>query len=151
MLTALAGDVGFWTGGRFPPGPYDSYAEFIESLAIEFRSALRESPLLQRVLAWELIQPSDTLRRIDQLRSKAIIAWMADARGELAPPPGVDAPAINAILLAAIRYLALAKVSLGRTAGIDLTSPENEARIDAAFRQLIRLAYEAPKSPKQDA
>jgi len=77
------------------------------------------------------------------------MAWVSQARGDRKPPPGVDAPVLIAMLTGAMRYLTLAKATLGQSAGVDLTKPENEARVNAAFARLIRLAFsEDPVQPE---
>lgn len=141
VLRAIGGDISFWLAEMPPEGPFETYADFILALAVGYQKLLNNNPILQRVLAWELVDPSDTLRQIEDARSKALMAWVAQARGDLKPPPGVDAPVLIAMLTGAMRYLTLAKATLGQSAGVDLTAPENEARLNAAFARLIRLAF----------
>lgn len=148
VLRAVAGDIGFWVADAAPHGPHETYADFILALAVGYQKLLNNNPILRRVLAWELVERSETLRQMEDARSKALMAWIAEARGDLKPPPGVDAPVLIAMLTGAMRYLTLAKATLGQSAGVDLTKPENEARLNAAFARLIRLAFsEDPVKP----
>jgi hypothetical protein len=125
-------------GGIAPGG---SYAERMTALFAAYSKALRADPLLQRILAWELVQPSAALRRLETARSEAVGAWMAQARGDAVPPPGVDAPAVNAVMLAALHYLTLRERTLQGFAGLDLASPGGQARADAAMRDILERVY----------
>lgn len=145
LLEAIAGDVGLWIGAEDDtPPPAGSYAERLAAILALYRARLHASPLLQRVLAWELVEPSPALDQIEARRSRAMGAWMERMRGQAVPPPGVDAPAINAILLAAAHYLELRAHTAGRFAGIDLADPAAAARIEAAFTHLLTAALKDP-------
>ena len=138
IVAALGGELGFWLGEAPPPrGPADSYADRMLVLLEHYRASLRENPLLQRVLAAELAEPSPALARTDQARAVTIGRWMAQATHGLASPEGVDAPAINAVLLAALHYLTLRELSLGGFAGLDLSTEEGRERIDRAMARLL--------------
>lgn len=139
VVEALGGAAGFWTGGDPPPAaPGDGYAERMEALLAHYRAALRDDPLLQRVLAAEVADPSPALARMNRARDVAMAGWMGRARGALAPPPGVDAPAVNAIILAALHYLTLRERTLGDFAGIELSTEAGQERIASALRLLLR-------------
>lgn len=140
VVTALGGDLGFWVGPA--PAPDDGdYGQRMAALLTSYAEALRGDALLQRVLAWELVEPSPALAMVERRRSAAMGRWMQQARGGLEPPPGVDAPAINAILLAALHYLTLRSRVLPTFAGLDTSGEPGRARLDAAFASLLRGAY----------
>ena len=103
---------------------------------------LRGDPVLQKLLAWELAGPSDTLRRIDAARSKAMYGVMPKLRGDEKPPEGVDAPAVNAILLAALHYLTLRGATMGGFSGLSLKTEADWKRTMAAFEGLLARTYE---------
>lgn len=146
VVAALGARLDLWLGDigseRAPPAA--SYAELIARLADAYIVSLRRSRLLQRLLAWELVQPTPTLAALDNARSAAVTAWLAQAKGGLAAPAGVDAAAINALLLAGIHHLVLREASVGRFAGLDLAGDAGWRRIRAAARKLVQLAYAAP-------
>lgn len=52
-------------------------------------------------------------------------------------PEGVDAAAVNAVLIAGIEALAVA----GDYAGLRLAEPEGRARVDAALARLVQAVY----------
>jgi AcrR family transcriptional regulator len=144
VVRELGGDVGFWVGD-VAGGSGDTYGERMQSLLEAYARALRGNVLLQRALAWELVAPSPALAALEHSRSISVGRWMQSARGAVAVPDDIDAPAINAILLAALHYLTLRESTLPTFAGMDIASPSGRARIDTAFAALIRRVYPAQR------
>jgi AcrR family transcriptional regulator len=148
LVEALAGDLGLWLGGAAPTAPRSAgYGGRAAALLMGYAEGLRSDVALQRLLVWELAETSAPLRRLEEVRAVAFGRWVRDALGDATPPPGVDAPAVNAVLLAALHYLTLRSRTLGRFAGLDLATPEGRARIDATLRFLLDRAYAEPQEP----
>jgi hypothetical protein len=59
-------------------------------------------------------------------------------RGDRQPAPGLDAPALNAILIAAIQHLVLAGVTAGRFTGMPLASEADWDRAKAMLSRIVR-------------
>ena len=146
VVAALGRDTDLWLAD-VKVGRSGKYGDFVRDLLLAYAGKLREEKLLQSLLAWELAESSKTLKTLDANRSRAMQAWMVAQRGALAPPPGVDAPAINAILLAAVNYLALRERTLGGFAGMDLKGPEAWKRIGAALAALLDGVHGKAKPP----
>lgn len=141
-LLAAAGErVDVWAGAPPPPAKGGDYAVRLAAAFEAYAAKLSGDELLQRLLAWELSETPEALRGLDAARSKAMQAAMPAFRGREAAPAGVDAPAVNAILLGALHYLTLRRRTLGGFAGLDLKGRAGEARLAAAFRFLIERAY----------
>jgi len=139
VVEALGGETGFWVGTPPPPASPDAgYADRMAALLRDYAETLESAPLLRRVLVAELTSPSTALTRMEQARSQAMGRWMAAARGDLTPPEGVDAPAVNAVILAALHYLSLRRDTLPSFAGVDLSSESGRARINRALERLLR-------------
>jgi AcrR family transcriptional regulator len=146
LLDAIGGDVALWLGGPAPAVAAEApYGARLARLLDAYTTGLRADPVLQKLLAAELVAPDPGLRRLDAARSAAMGGWMRQMLAGSAPPEGVDAPAINAILLAALHYLTLTGGSMGSFAGMDCASPEGRARIDAALGFLLARAYAVPE------
>ncbi|MCC6984157.1 MAG: TetR/AcrR family transcriptional regulator [Bauldia sp.] len=145
LVDAIGGELGFWVRDSLRPiaalGPPSSYAELMERLALGFLEALREDPLVQRIVAWEIAAPSPEVQRLATSRSRGLVGWIAEMRGDLAPPEGLDAPAVNAVLVAAIQLLVVAAASTGQFAGLRLKTEKDWERVRAALRILIAAAY----------
>lgn len=138
VVAVLGGEAGFWVGAPTPTGAGGDYADRMVALLELYREHLDANPLLLRMLGAELIAASPILAEMEQARSVAIGQWMAKARGDLKPPEGVDAPAINAVILAALHYLALRGQTLNSFAGIDLSSETGRQRINKAMAMILR-------------
>ena len=148
LLDRIGQELADWLGTKLTPPPVGAdYPRLVEHLVLAYLDALRDDPVMLRITLWELAEPSEQLRRISEARSVAIGRWMAKMRGSASPPPGVDAPAINALLIGAVQILALSEKAEGRFAGLDLSQPAGPARLRAAIVHLFRAAYAAPLEP----
>ena len=142
VVRALGSRLEFWLGGPLPVTPGEPYAKAVARLLVAYLERLHDNPLLQGLLAWELAEPSPVLNELDQTRSAQMYRWAASIRlASTDIPQGVDAPAINALLLAGIHYLVLRQRTVGSFAGIDLQQPENWRRIEAALERIASSAY----------
>jgi AcrR family transcriptional regulator len=145
LIDAIGGELGFWVRDSLRPiaalGPPASYAELAERLALGFLEALRGDPLVQRIAAWEIAAPSAGVQRLAIARSRGLVAWMAEQRGDLTAAEGLDAPALNAIVIAAIQQLVVSAAASGQFAGLRLKTEKDWDRIRAALRTLVAAAY----------
>lgn len=145
LIAAIGGDLAFWVREGLRPlaalGPPTSYAELTERLALGFLEALREDPLVQRIVAWEAAAPSPEVQRLSVARARGLAGWVAEMKGDLAPPVGVDAPAMTAILVAAIQQIVVASAATGQFSGLRLKTEKDWDRIRAAIRALVAGAF----------
>lgn len=147
LADAIGADLADWwrTSLAAPPerAPPQSYGELMERLALGLMEALRADPLVRKIMAWEISEASPQVARLNAGRSRGMAEWMATQRGSLAPPDGVDAPAVNAVLIAAIQHLVLASMTTGIFAGAELRSEADWERVRTAIRALIASVYPA--------
>lgn len=143
LVEAIGGELATWLGDRLThdAAPATSYAMLAERLILGFLEALRGDILVQKICAWELSDPSPLVARLTQARGAAIGAWFARERGTLVPPPGLDGPAINTVLIAAVQLLVLSGSAAGAFAGVPLRSDADWDRIRKAARALIAGVY----------
>lgn len=116
------------------PPPAD-YGDLAARVARALLDHARSDAMFRALRLMEAAAPSDATAAFRRARSAAMMQWVAEARKGLTPPPGLDAPALNAVLVAAAEGAAL----LG-TAGIG-DRPEDRARIDAALERIARAAF----------
>lgn len=121
-----------------------TYAAFAEHLLLRFLDSFRDDVLVQRIAAWEISDASPLVGRLSRARGAAMLQWMARTRGDLVAPAGVDAPALNAVLIAAAQQLVLASSAMGGFSGVALQSAQDWDRIRAAFVRLVRSSYAEP-------
>ncbi len=145
LVDAIGGELAFWVRDGLRPiaalGPPVSYGELIERLALGFLEALREDPLVQRIVAWEIAGPSPAVQRLTAARSRGLVGWMAEMKGDLAPPEGLDAPAVNALLIGGVQQIVVAAAATGQFSGVRLKTEADWDRIRAALRHLIAAVY----------
>lgn len=137
----IADDLGRALQSLAPAGPPASYRELIERMMLGFLQVLRDDPLMQKTMVWEIAEPSDAVRRLTVARSKIMMAWVAQVRGDLTPPPGVDVGAANAMLLAAIQHLVLSGGAAGQFAGLPLASDADWERVRKAVKAMVGAVY----------
>ncbi|WP_066796825.1 TetR/AcrR family transcriptional regulator [Sphingomonas soli] len=143
LAEAIGAEMAAWLEEALaaPEGtPATSYAELMTRLALAYLGALRANRLAQRILAWEVAEESLLVKRFAAARGRAMMAWIARERGDLVPPPGVDAPAANAVLIAGVQNLVLAGAASGAFMGVALDDAGWE-RICAAVRSLASGIY----------
>ncbi|WP_213982170.1 TetR family transcriptional regulator [Sphingomonas sp. dw_22] len=145
LAEAIGEDLARWleealaaSPGAAPPA---SYAELMARLATRLLDALRANRLAQRIIAWELAEPSPLAEGFSAARGKALAAWVARERGTLRRPAGVDAPMTNALLVAGVQQLVLAAASGGRFMGIALNDEAGWERVRAAVSATAHALY----------
>lgn len=143
LIRHLGSELSLWLGTPLEPIAGEPYAQASNRLLLEYIAALRKNKLVLRLLAWELVEPSEVLTELEATRSQAMAGWVTALRKAAQPaPPEVDAPAINALLLAGLHYLALREQSVGTFAGMDIRSEEGHARIAKAVALITCTIYQ---------
>ncbi|MCB5201766.1 TetR/AcrR family transcriptional regulator [Neorhizobium sp. T786] len=145
LLDAIGTDLGDWVKERIPEctgGMFLlTYGDLMERLALLYMEALRNDPLVCKVIAWEVSKDTPQVRRLAEARSKALAKWLDRMRGSLTPPKGIDASTVNGILFAAIQHLVIAAVATGEFAGLSLRSDKDWEKVEASVRRLVRGIY----------
>jgi AcrR family transcriptional regulator len=147
LVDALGEALAGWVAAHLAPAlaqdPGPGYGDLVETVLLAYLDALRGDSLMQKLVAWELSDPSPQVRRLSDQRAKAMGDLVARLRGDRHPAPGLDAPALNAILIAAIQHLVLAGATSGRFSGLALADDADWDRAKAVLRRIIR-AMNAP-------
>jgi AcrR family transcriptional regulator len=145
LIDAIGADLGTWVKDRIPADTGGAfmltYGDLMERLAILFMEALRDDPLVCKIIAWEVSKDTPQVRRLSEARTKALGKWLEKMRGSLAPPKGVDAAITNALLFAAIQHLVISAAVSGQFAGVALRSQKDWDKVGAAVRRLVRAIY----------
>ena len=144
LVDAIGDDLAAWVGDHLlipdlPPAI--TYGERLEQVLFRYVDALRADPLMLRIIAWEVSDTSPHVRRLSDARSRALGKWIDRMRGPLLPKPGVDAPALNAILIAALQHLALSAAAGGQFVRVSLASDADWTRIKQMISHLIRALH----------
>ncbi len=145
LIEAIGADLGTWVKDRIPEDTGGmfllTYGDLMEKLAIYFMEALRDDPLVCKIIAWEVSQDTPQVRRLSEARTKALGKWLDRMRGSLTPPKGVDAATTNAILFAAIQHLVISAAVSGQFAGVALRTNKDWDKVASAICRLVRAIY----------
>jgi AcrR family transcriptional regulator len=145
LVEAIGADLGGWVKDRIPEDTGGmfllTYGDLMERLVILFMEALRDDPLMRRVVAWEVSENTEQVRRLSEARSKALAAWIERMRGSLTPPKGVDATAVNATLFAAVQHMVLSAAIGGQCAGLALKTAKDWEKAASALKRIVRGVY----------
>lgn len=118
-----------------------TYGELMRRLALGLLELLRRDRLMQQINAWEAASPSPLVKRLIAARAKRMGLWMFEMRGALQPPPNVDAPAINAIIVAAVQQLVVSAANNSEFSGLPLREEAHWARLSEAISKLVGAVY----------
>jgi len=142
IVERLGAEVRWTLGDAAPPSSGDSYGAAIAQLARAYGDALDDDATLRGLITWELAEDSPLLRKLEGVRSATMQQWMGQRMAGLPRPESVDAPALNAILIAAIQHLALRRGQGRPFAGVALDEA-GWARIEAAVATIAEAVYSA--------
>jgi AcrR family transcriptional regulator len=141
LVTAVGANLGARYAQPLNQPAAQSYGEMTERLLLAFLEQFRGDRLAQRIAAWEVAERSPLVDQLAAARAQALGRWMEEARGGLTAPPGIDAPALNALLIGGVQQLVLASATMGSFAGLPLSEDRNWIRARLALRALIRGVY----------
>lgn len=145
LLEAIGQDVAQWIGVAADQGPWpdETYTGKMIRFADAYLVALRASPLMQKILLWELSAPAEQVRPLAEARGKAMFLWMKHARGDAIPPPGADYALINASVVAIIHQMVLSSTASGSFSGLPLQSETDWQRLRDGLKAFIARLYAA--------
>lgn len=142
LVDALGDALADWVATHLAPivltDPGPGYGDLVEAVMLAYLDALRADSLMQKLVAWELSDPSPHVRRLSDQRARAMGDLVARLRSDRQPAPGLDAPALNALLIAAIQHLVLAGATSGRFSGLSLASNADWDRAKAMLSRIVR-------------
>ncbi|NTJ06723.1 TetR/AcrR family transcriptional regulator [Rhizobium lusitanum] len=145
LVEAIGADLGSWVKDRIPDDTGGmfllTYGDLMERLALLFLDALRADPLMRRIVAWEVSENSEQVRRLSEARSKALAGWIERMRGSLTPPKGIDAQAVNAMFFAAIQHVVLSATVSNQCAGLVLKTARDWEKAATALKRIVRGVY----------
>jgi len=118
-----------------------SYGELVERMLLGLLQTLRDDLLMQKIVVWEMAEASPLVARLVAARSKGMTAWVMEMRGTLVPPGGVDAPAVNALLIAGVQHMVIAATASGQFSGMPLRAESDWERLREVIKAMVRAIY----------
>lgn len=115
-------------------------ADRMEQILLRFVADLKQRPVTQEILRWELLERNELTQELAKVREQTTTASVEFLQQAYAVPGDRDIAAISAILAAGMVYLVLRSQAGTPFFGIDLTQPEGWQRIEQAAALLIQTA-----------
>lgn len=142
LLSAMGAASGRAMAEALEAVPMDGgvgYGAGVTRLLEALAAHLAGDPLAREAARVALAAPEAEAAPFRTARAEVLRAWFGQAKAQMGmeTPEGVDAAAVNALLIAGIEALAFA----GDYAGIRLAEPESRARVDAALVRLVQGVY----------
>lgn len=145
LVEAIGAELAGWVEEKMPDtgggGFLLTYGDLIERMLLLFMEALRDDPLMKKIIAWEISENSPQVRRLADARSKAMALWIDRVRGKMQPPKGLDTVALNALLIGAVQHIVLTGEAAGNFAGVEVKSAKDWDRLSQSIRRLVRGVY----------
>jgi AcrR family transcriptional regulator len=141
LAAALGRRSDLWLGDAPVVPPNASYRDALWILFTAYLRTLRQSNFLRQALIVELSNAGGISDALARARSEAAQRWFRHSVGLRTAPTGVDAPAINAVMIAALHHLALAAATQGVFAGLPLKTAKDWTRVEEAFHTLLTAAF----------
>lgn len=143
LLRAYAAEGDFWPSAdallrAVEARKVTGQADLVAGLLIEFGRALRQRPITQEILRWELLERNALTDGLARYREEEAMKLIA----RVSPPPGIDVPALASLLAAGQTYLMLRAKTADAYNGLRLDSDEDWRRIDACIRAVLGLAFD---------
>lgn len=150
LLTELARDGGIWPAlsAVAPDAPSTDEARTLPLSALTLLllraelAGLRDRPLAQQALAWELAERNALTDALSAARSARHDEMLDAVRAGHRAPPYVDVPALMALLGAGLTYLALMSRTSGTYLGLDLSTDDGWRRMDKTLAGVVRAVLE---------
>src|ERR1700712_2359383 len=80
LVEAIGTDLGSWVKDRIPEDAGGvfllTYGDLMERLVLQFIEALRADPVMRGIVAWEISERPEQVRRLSEARSKALALWI---------------------------------------------------------------------------
>lgn len=116
----------------------ESLADGMIYLLMRFLEDLKQRPITQEIMRWELLEGNELTRELADVRDRMALDSLNFLQQRYSFPQNQDIPAISAVLVAGIVYLTL-RTKVSKTfMGLDFSSPVGWQRVEAAIASLIQ-------------
>lgn len=116
--------------------------EWMHLMLVRFLHDLRQRPITQEILRWELLEGNELTQELAQVRDRMATESLEFISQKCSFPPGKDIPAISAVLIAGIVYLVLRAKANPSFLGLDFSSEAGWQRIEAAILSLVQATVQ---------
>jgi AcrR family transcriptional regulator len=142
LITDYAREGDFWpsleelAGGDVATFLRLPLSERLEQLTGNYLQALRQRPITQEIMAWEMVERNELTEALEAVREASSLKMMA-----LFLPPtgqGPDLAPLMTLVGAALTYLVVRSRKIQWYSGLDLQSDASWRRIEAGVREIVQ-------------
>lgn len=116
----------------------NSLEEWMVRLLTRLLHELKERPITQEIMRWELLEGNELTNELAKVRDETAMASLDFLEKKCTFPLDKDIPAVSAILVAGIIYLILRSKASSTFLGVDLKSSAGWLRIEQAAASMIQ-------------
>lgn len=143
LLQCFGKEGGYWIAPKELIGDEstvdaETLADWMTYLLLGFLDDLKERPITQEILRWELLEGNELTRELANVRDQLALDSLKFLEQKGSFPPDKDIPAIGAVLVAGVVYLILRTKVSNTFMGIDFSSSTGWQRIEAALKSIIQ-------------
>lgn len=149
LLQTFAKEGDYWVSAEALIGDKstvdaESLADWMIYLLMRFWDDLKERPITQEILRWELLEANELTRELANVRDLTALKSLKFLEQTCSFPTDRDIPAISAVLVGGLIYLMLRTKVSDTFMGIDFSSDSGWERIEAAIASLIESTVQSP-------
>ncbi|MDJ0706593.1 MAG: TetR/AcrR family transcriptional regulator [Leptolyngbyaceae cyanobacterium MO_188.B28] len=147
LIQYFAQEGGYWLSAEELIGDEssvsaDTLADWMSYLLLKFMDDLKERPITQEILRWELLEGNELTHKLANIRDQLALDSLRFLRQKGEFPQDKDIHAIGAVLIAGVVYLILRTKASNTFMGIDFNSSTGWRRIEAALESIIQATFE---------
>ncbi|RUT00159.1 TetR family transcriptional regulator [Dulcicalothrix desertica PCC 7102] len=146
LLKCYAREGGYWMApdeliGDESTTNAETQAEWMVYLLLRFLNDLKERPVTQEILRWELLERNSLTHELANVRDQLGLSSLKFLEGKGSFPQDKDIPTISAILIAGVVYLLLRTKVSNSFMGLDFSSSTGWQRVEAALESIIQSTF----------
>jgi AcrR family transcriptional regulator len=154
LLTAYAREGDYWpTSAELISDPAtvkaESVADWLVYILTKVQMAIRQRPITQEILRWEIIDHNELTKEFAAIRTRVAMECLSFINQQYPFPPELDTLALSTIILSSVVYITLRTETNSYYLGMDFSDPKNWDRINKMVTSIIYQATNC-KMPKSD-
>jgi AcrR family transcriptional regulator len=160
LLRTFGQEGNYLASTSVPPGfdKIESLPELLSHALIFFQKELRDRPITQEIILWDLLEDNELTQELINVREQTRIARTKFFYDKFDIPADQDVTALTTILGSGITYLILRSKNKSIYAGLDFSTEDGWERIESIVSKIIhavvndtQLKFSQVPSKKQSA
>ncbi len=154
LLMAYAGEGNYWpTSAELIGDPTtikaESVADWLVYILTKVQMAIRQRPITQEILRWEIIDHNELTKEFAAIRTRVAMECLVFINQQQPFSPELDTLALSTIILSSVIYITLRTETNPYYLGMDFSDPKNWDRINKMVASIIYQATNC-KMPESD-